>query len=66
MRDPLGVRLRHDTGVSQLMWGSDFAHAAGDWPHSRRVIEESFAGVPEEERYRMLAGNAVEFFRLDG
>jgi predicted TIM-barrel fold metal-dependent hydrolase len=65
MRDPLGVRLRHDTGVGQLLWGSDFAHAAGDWPHSRKVIEECFAGVPEDECYRMLAGNVIEFFHLD-
>lgn len=65
MRDPLGVRLRHDTGVGQLLWGSDFAHAAGDWPNSGRVIEESFVGVPQEERYRMLAGNAVEHFHLN-
>lgn len=65
MRDPLGVRLRHEVGVNQLMWGSDFAHAAGDWPHSRRVIEECFAGVPENERDRMLAGNVIDFFHLD-
>jgi predicted TIM-barrel fold metal-dependent hydrolase len=65
MRDPLGVRLRHDVGVNQLLWGSDFAHASGDWPHSRKVIDECFAGVSDDERYRMLAGNAVEFFHLD-
>jgi predicted TIM-barrel fold metal-dependent hydrolase len=47
------------------MWGSDFPHSAGDWPNSRRVIEEIFKGVPEDERRRMLAGNAVEFFHLE-
>jgi len=64
MKDPLGVRLRHDVGVKALLWGSDFAHATGDWPESRRVIDETFAGVPAEERYAMLAGNAIEFFHL--
>jgi hypothetical protein len=24
--------------------------SAGDWPHSRRVIDEIFAGVPDDER----------------
>jgi len=24
-----------------------------------------FVGVPEDEKYAMLAGNAIEFFRLD-
>jgi hypothetical protein len=28
------------------------------------VIDETFAGVPPDERYAMLAGNAVEFFKL--
>ena len=64
MKDPHGVRLRHDIGVKTLLWGSDFAHATGDWPHSRKVIEETFAGVPDDERHALLAGNAVEFFRL--
>ncbi|HEY2988651.1 MAG TPA: amidohydrolase family protein [Candidatus Binatia bacterium] len=64
MKDPHGVRLRHDIGVKTLLWGSDFAHATGDWPHSRKVIDETFTGVPEDERYAMLAGNAIAFFRL--
>ena len=64
MKDPHGVRLRHDIGVKTLLWGSDFAHATGDWPHSHKVIDETFAGVPEAERYAMLAGNALEFFHL--
>jgi predicted TIM-barrel fold metal-dependent hydrolase len=65
MTDPVGVRLRDEAGVQALMWGSDFAHAASDWPHSRERIQEAFAGVPDDERYRMLAGNAIEFFHLN-
>jgi len=65
MNDPLGVELRHKIGVNRLLWGSDFAHAASDWPNSRRVIDETFVGVPEDERYRMLAGNVIDFFHLD-
>jgi predicted TIM-barrel fold metal-dependent hydrolase len=65
LRNPLGVRLRHEIGVDRVMWGNDFPHAVGDWPNSRRVIEENFQGVPEEERYLMAVGNAVEFFHLN-
>lgn len=65
LRDPVGVRLRHDIGVQNLVWGTDFPHQQGDWPNSPKVIEELFTGVPEDERYAMLAGNAVEFFHLD-
>lgn len=65
LRDPFGVEMRHRVGVDRIIWGNDFPHSAGDWPNSRRVIEEIFKGVPEDERYRMLAGNAVEFFHLE-
>ncbi|MBM2812616.1 MAG: Amidohydrolase [Chloroflexi bacterium] len=64
MKDPFGVRMRHDIGVDALLWGSDFAHAAGDWPNSMEVVDEIFDGTPADERYKMLAGNAIEFFRL--
>ena len=63
--DAFGVRMRYEVGIDRAMWGSDFPHAAGDWPHSRRMIEDMFADVPEEERQRMLVANAVEFFHLE-
>ena len=65
MRDPWGVKCRHDIGVDILLWGSDFAHATGDWPNSQKVINDTFAGVTKEERHKMLAGNAIRFFHLD-
>ena len=36
------------------------------WRNSLQVMEEQMAGVPEDEKRQMLAGNAVKFFRLDG
>ena len=63
--DPLGVKLRDYVGVDRAMWGADFPHAAGDWPESRRVLDEMFAGVPDDDRYKMTCGNAVDFFHLD-
>jgi predicted TIM-barrel fold metal-dependent hydrolase len=65
MRDPWGVKCRHDIGVGILLWGSDFAHATGDWPNSQKVINDTFGGVTKDERHKMLAGNAIRFFHLD-
>ena len=65
MRDPWGVKCRNEIGVDILLWGSDFAHATGNWPHSADVINSTFAGVSSEERYKMLAGNAIKFFHLN-
>lgn len=64
LRDPVGVRVCREYAVNNVMWANDFPHSAGDWPYSSRVIEEIFDGVPEGDRRRMLAGNAVEFFHL--
>ncbi|HEX6511274.1 MAG TPA: amidohydrolase family protein [Chloroflexota bacterium] len=63
--DSAGVELRHRIGVDRLIWASDFPHQESDWPESRLILERNFAGVPDDERRRMMAGNAVEFFRLD-
>lgn len=62
--DRVGVELRHQINVDRLMWGSDFPHQESDWPESLKIIGRNFAGVPEEEKHKMVCGNAVEFFRL--
>jgi predicted TIM-barrel fold metal-dependent hydrolase len=64
LHDPFGVRHRDEVGVGNMMWGSDFPHYVGDWPNSRNMLAEMFDGVPAEERYRITAGNAIEFFHL--
>jgi len=63
--DRVGVELRHKINVDRLIWGSDFPHQESDWPESMSVIERNFAGVPENEKHKMVCGNAVEFFHLD-
>ncbi len=63
--NPVGVHMRHFIGVDRVMWANDFPHAESDWPNSKAVLERNFAGVPEDETYRMVAGNAIEFFHLD-
>lgn len=64
LRDRYGVRHRHEIGLENIMWGSDFPHAAGNWPHSREVLDEMFAGVPQAEHRQITCENAVEFFHL--
>ena len=62
MYNPIGVRQRHEVGVGRCMWGADFPHVESDWPDSMRIIDEMFAGVPDDERYKMVASNAIEFW----
>jgi predicted TIM-barrel fold metal-dependent hydrolase len=46
------------------MWSSDYPHITSDWPNSWKTIESSFAGVPDDERHAILAGNAQRIFGL--
>jgi predicted TIM-barrel fold metal-dependent hydrolase len=62
--DRVGVELRHKINVDRLMWGSDFPHQESDWPESLKIIEKNFAGVPGDEKHKMVCGNALDFFRL--
>jgi predicted TIM-barrel fold metal-dependent hydrolase len=63
--DYVGVRLRHEVGVDRMMWSTDFPHIVTRWPNSLKVLESQMAGVPQEEKRKMVAENAIEFFRLD-
>jgi predicted TIM-barrel fold metal-dependent hydrolase len=61
----VGVRLHDLLGVDRLIWATDFPHQESEYPHSHRVIETNFAGVPAEETAQMVAGNVVAFFHLE-
>jgi predicted TIM-barrel fold metal-dependent hydrolase len=60
--DTYGIKNREAIGVSQMMWSSDYPHSGANWPNSWKVIEEEFAGVPEDEKQLILAGNALRTF----
>ena len=63
--NPVGMLLRYEIGVDQIMWYTDFPHTGSDWPHSNLTLEKNFAAVPDDERYKMVVGNCVRFFHLD-
>jgi predicted TIM-barrel fold metal-dependent hydrolase len=63
--DRLAMQFRYYIGLDLLMWGSDFPHSVGTYPHSHEVIEELFQGVPEKERRKVLVDNVCNFFGLD-
>jgi predicted TIM-barrel fold metal-dependent hydrolase len=65
MVDFNGVHQRHAVGVENMLWSTDYPHHGNDWPYSRKVINEMFAGIDAEERYKILAGNAVRLFHLE-
>ena len=63
--EPRGINLlRHEVGVDNIMWSTDFPHPVTSWPDSQDVIEKVFAGIPDDERRKMLCDNAVRIWNL--
>jgi predicted TIM-barrel fold metal-dependent hydrolase len=61
-KDPVAVETRDRVGLTQLMWASDYPHSDSTWPHSQKVIERDFAGVPVEEVAMIVGGNARSLY----
>ncbi len=62
--DARGLRDRHELGVENLMWSTDYPHPQCSWPNSQAVIERQFAGVPDAERDLIVGGNAARVYGL--
>ena len=63
--DPFGLAHRHEIGVDNLMWSTDYPHSASFWPHSREKIARDFKEISEEEKWKMVSGNVAKLFGFD-
>jgi predicted TIM-barrel fold metal-dependent hydrolase len=63
--DRFGLKVRHDIGVENIQWSTDFPHVQCDWPNSRQVIEDQFKDIPEDETRKIICDNAKRYFRLE-
>jgi predicted TIM-barrel fold metal-dependent hydrolase len=54
-------------GARNVMWGSDYPHAEGTFPISRRLVDDLFEGmnVSDEVRNNVLGLNAARLFHID-
>jgi predicted TIM-barrel fold metal-dependent hydrolase len=59
------AEARHEIGLANIMWGSDYPHPEGTWPHTREQLVETFAGLPEADVAAMLGGNAARVYGFD-
>jgi predicted TIM-barrel fold metal-dependent hydrolase len=56
--------LRDRIGVRNILWSTDYPHPVTSWPRSRKVVEEQFATVNDEDRELILSGNALRIWNL--
>jgi predicted TIM-barrel fold metal-dependent hydrolase len=52
--DRNGITVRHQVGIENMAWSTDFPHHGNDWPYSRRTIDRLFTDVPAEERRKSV------------
>ena len=59
------VELRHEIGLRNIMWGTDFPHPEGSWPQTRNQLLDSFRGTPEPDLRLILGENAARVYGFD-
>ena len=63
--DAAGLALaeRYDL-VDNFMWGNDYPHHEGTWPHSAEAIERTMGGLRDDARAKVLGLNAARLFNF--
>lgn len=62
MEDPAGLRERHEIGIDNIMWASDYPHSETTWPHSKKLTDEWFADYEPEDREKVCWKNVARVF----
>jgi predicted TIM-barrel fold metal-dependent hydrolase len=57
-----GIKLRHEIGIDNIMWESDFPHVPCYYPDSRKETARVVTGVPVKERHKVLYENALRVY----
>jgi len=59
------IRRRHVIGCDVVMWGTDYPHPEGSWPHTGAKLRNDFADVPVEDTRKMLGETAARVYGFD-
>lgn len=62
---PRDIRGREIVGRDRVLWGNDYPHYEGCYPHSRENMRWAFAGVSEHDVRMMLGENAAGLYGFD-
>jgi predicted TIM-barrel fold metal-dependent hydrolase len=63
--DEGSTAVRHEIGITNVMWGTDYPHPEGSWPKTHEKLITYMKGMPESELAPILSGNAVDCYNLD-
>lgn len=63
--DEGSTAVRHEIGINNIMWGSDYPHPEGSWPKTREKLIETLGPLPDDEVELILSTNAIRCYDLD-
>ncbi len=59
-----GIELRHYIGIDNLMFETDYPHITSSYPTSWEHAERCVAGLPADERVKLLYKNTLNLYGL--
>lgn len=62
--DALGLELLDKIGEDQVTFETDYPHADGTWPHTKKIAEEQFGHLPQPVVDKIARDNAIDLFSL--
>ncbi len=64
--DQSGIEQRHRIGIDNIMFESDYPHSDSNWPHTRKMLADALADVPDDEARKIVELNARRLYHFEG
>ncbi|HXK21230.1 MAG TPA: amidohydrolase family protein [Myxococcota bacterium] len=62
---PRELREREKIGIDHILWGSDYPHYEGTYPHTRLALRHTFHDMERGEARAILGENAARLYAFD-
>ncbi len=63
--DMVGIDARHQIGIEQLVFETDYPHQDSTWPDTPKLVAEIAERVPPEELEMLVRSNAITMLDLE-
>lgn len=64
VHEPEAITARHELGVGNLLWSTDFPHPCCNWPSAATKVDALFQGVPADEIERITWRNGATMYGI--
>src|SRR2546425_10723371 len=64
INEPIFLDGLHRYAADHAMWSSDYPHTAAIWPKSQEFVQETFGGLAEEDRRKIVHDTAARVYGI--